>query len=357
MKKWSRGYDECIVCHQVEFPHESKGLCKRCYETKRYLKNNPNKDRYLNGKHRNINLPKIYLISEYVHKEKSALDIAKENNCTKTLVYYFLKKYEIKRRTVSEARKLAFERKKIFYTQTDRDGNIKQIHPERNKVDDYFFSKWSASMAWVLGFIYTDGCLYSGKSKRQKKFLTERIDLSQSEPEILEKIKFLMRSNQRIVHQKVFNKNGKVTDGYHLVFWSKQIISDLKKIGLTPRKSLTMTFPDVPQDYVWHFIRGCWDGDGCIYITNRTGKINSAYITGSVQFMNKLVEILKSKLVIENLNAQYRSNAYTIYLSTKNTLNLCHKFYDGVLPDLYLSRKFKVYMDYLVKVNLTTKQY
>ena len=30
--KWSRNYDACIVCHQGDSPHASKGRCLRCYQ-------------------------------------------------------------------------------------------------------------------------------------------------------------------------------------------------------------------------------------------------------------------------------------------------------------------------------------
>jgi hypothetical protein len=51
---------------------------------------------------------KDYLYNEYVVKEKSSQDIAKEHNCLDTNIHYFLKKHKIKIRNTSEARKIKY---------------------------------------------------------------------------------------------------------------------------------------------------------------------------------------------------------------------------------------------------------
>jgi len=34
-----------------------------------------------------------------------------------------------------------------------------------------------------------------------------------------------------------------------------------------------MAFPKIPDEYIRHFVRGCWDGDGTVYIEKRNGNL------------------------------------------------------------------------------------
>lgn len=55
----------------------------------------------------------------------------------------------------------------------------------------------------------------------------------------------------------------------HLCITSQKIVNDLKKLGITYRKSLREKVPDVPQQYLRDFIRGVIDGDGGISFTKK----------------------------------------------------------------------------------------
>ncbi|HSL05983.1 MAG TPA: hypothetical protein VK901_20905, partial [Nitrospiraceae bacterium] len=60
------------------------------------------------------------------------------------------------------------------------------IIPEQRDVDESFFKSWTPAMAWVLGVIYTNGCLQaspepSGQSKSPNSgmlSLREQVDLA-----------------------------------------------------------------------------------------------------------------------------------------------------------------------------------
>lgn len=349
---WANNFAKCIVCGKNDFPHKAQGLCSKCYEKYQYRKYNPHM--YLPSKHKNINLTKNYLIQEYITNKKSLADIAREYGCTRQFIFKKLKEIGISARKKKDARFLALENNKIHCTHIDRDGNVKQITHQKSEIDEYFFSYWSEPMAWVLGFIYADGYLYPGTGFEgryiTKQFQEPRLTISQKEPEVLVKIKVLMKSNQKLSFSKRRELNNTVAgECYHLNIRSKQIFSDLSKIGLTPNKSLTMTFPDVPHEYIWHFIRGLWDGDGCLSNEKATGKINAGYVSGSKDFIEKFVQILKRELSLEKISIFHRGNSYEFKLHTNKCLKLCHHFYDGVSPDLYLSRKYNVYYEFMQK--------
>ena len=38
-KRWSRGFNKCIVCNSIEHKHKGHGICWKCYDKKRYRTN------------------------------------------------------------------------------------------------------------------------------------------------------------------------------------------------------------------------------------------------------------------------------------------------------------------------------
>ena len=64
----------------------------------------------------------------------------------------------------------------------------------RRIVDEDFFKQWTPKMAWVLGLIYTDGCLVEPHGS-----VKGRLTLSQKEPELIEKVLTLLNSNAKLL--------------------------------------------------------------------------------------------------------------------------------------------------------------
>lgn len=73
---------------------------------------------------------------------------------------------------------------------------------------------------------------------------------------------------------------------------------DLLKYGVIPNKSKYTYFPNIPEEFHSHFIRGVFDGDGCICISKKPFKIKFS-ITGNILLIEKIQEILMQKC---NLN-------------------------------------------------------
>jgi hypothetical protein len=69
-----------------------------------------------------------------------------------------------------------------------------------------------------------------------------------------------------VVH--IYKANKKWNQGKdiaRLVIYKKRITDALLKYGCKPNKSLDMSIPvGIPNGYISHFIRGFYDGDGCI---------------------------------------------------------------------------------------------
>lgn len=64
-----------------------------------------------------------------------------------------------------------------------------------------FFKKWSAEMAYVLGYFAADGCMFV--NPRGSRY----ISFSSTDREILEKIKRMLKSKHKIALRKRYNEN------------------------------------------------------------------------------------------------------------------------------------------------------
>ena len=279
-------------------------------------------------------LTKEILNDLYFHQNKSLQDIAKEYNCTRPMVQLLMEKYELKRRTRGKARVLAI-----------KEGKFEKL--EYHDINENFFSNWSSGMAWVLGLLFTDGCIRPGS-----------VSIHSVDLELLEKIKTFLNSSKPIA--KIAQSYDKSKHIYRLEFCREKMREDLLKLGLVQRKSLIMQFPEIPEEYMRHFIRGCWDGDGSVYISN--GKLNASYVCGSKDFIKRLILELFKIGIHRKKHLKYkshfgtkfpvaihkskRSKSYSIKLNTQeNIVTLFHYFYDGVDESMYLSRKYTVFVE------------
>jgi len=121
--------------------------------------------------------------------------------------------------------------------------------PRKNKVNEDFFKIWTHEMAWVLGLLVTDGHI-------NNKYYS--IYFSQKDERILQLIAHFMAADY------VLTAFGRTKTTPTLIINSKEIKKDLELIGITAKKSLTVPFPAVPEEYLPSFVRGVIDGVGCV---------------------------------------------------------------------------------------------
>jgi hypothetical protein len=197
-----------------------------------------------------------------------------------------------------------------------------------------------------LGLIYSDGCLYKN---------TLSISLIHTDSYVLESLRDYIGSNSPLYllpprkekHQ--FQKKFSVS--------SELLKKDLERLGITPKKSLILNFPNnqqVPPNLLNHFIRGVFDGDGSIFSYER--------IINNKKYIESGISIISSNSFITNLfNYLKYGNVYSTnygkntYLSIKNK-NEIKKFIEFIYKDstIYLKRKkekSEIVFDYLSKKN------
>jgi intein/homing endonuclease len=212
-------------------------------------------------------------------------------------------------------------------------------------------------MAYILGFLYADGDIEDvSKSSR-----TQYITFPSVDREILEAIKIAIGSEHNINYRaprEVTFQNGKTykcSGIYRLRIGSKKMFDDLLGLGLTPRKSLTVKFPmNIPDKCLGHFIRGYFDGDGCVFFERAKGitkpiiikKLSVIFTSGSYVFLQGLAKTLKGKLLIDHDKIYNGDRAFQLRYSTGDSVKIFGLMYKNCSKSLYLKRKFDIFKEY-----------
>ena len=165
-------------------------------------------------------------------------------------------------------------------------------------VNERFFDEWTSEMAYVLGFILTDGCV-SGNT----------LSISQANKEPLESIRRMMTSKHPI--REVESGGNKI---HTLNIGRKALVQALAKRGITEKKSLIVGLPKVPSAYFADFLRGVIDGDGWVHPKGYVITITS----GSEVFAKQLTERLKAEGF--PFRTEHDGYAYRIKLSGKDEI-------------------------------------
>ena len=266
----------------------------------------------------------------YIERKLSLQDIADRYGCTRVLVYYLMKDYGIPRRSHSKARRIAQRAGKVEYTVQLACGGKRRIRQSGTSINTAFFRQWSPEMAYVLGVFYTDGCL----TRTQNGYYSASI--SQKEPELLEKCLALMNCDAELAYRP---NNSPAGGLYTFAVNHQDVCRDLVASGLHPRKSLTIQFPDMPTENLRHFIRGCWDGDGCICKSG--ARWQASFCCGSHAFIARLHDaLLLLGMPAVKLCRDRRVRVYRIAWSGSRCGLLFRILYDDVPATQYLTRKY-----------------
>ena len=219
-------------------------------------------------------------------------------------------------------------------------------------VNEDFFDTWSNEMAYVLGFIFADG--YIGE---YAYFRAKYISVSNTDRDRVELVKRLLDSSHII---RIINKGGTYKTAYVIRIGNQRLYNRLIELGVTPRKSLTMLFPDIPREYSSSFVLGYFDGDGCVSIErNKRGQVRrllTIFTSGSEGFLLVLHDLfrelgVKGKGLIKHGSTE---GAYQLRYSTRDSLRIFLYMYDSSeMINLSLQRKYAIFVEYLTMRNLT----
>lgn len=207
-------------------------------------------------------------------------------------------------------KKLSQSEKSIIQGQNSRKYNINQ---------DYF-KTWSSNMAYMFGFWCADGCIYGGRM----------FDIT-----VGKKDKYIIKK-----FAEELGYEGPIYDyvdkqASRINFSCKVIYDDIIALGGCENNSLILKFPKIPKQYLSDFIRGYFDGDGCI-MNLKGGRINSAFTSDSKEFLDQLLVILKTEAGVEG--GSYDISSKSLRFGKRDSIRIGKYMYQNN-PELFLIRK------------------
>ncbi len=217
----------------------------------------------------------------------------------------------------------------------------------RYAVNEKFFDRWSPRMAYLLGYLYADGDLIYTPKMRGRY-----VGVTSTDRETISKFKLWLGSGHTIIQRESPHKNGKLV--YRLRIGNAKLYKSLERKGLYQNKSLTITFPSVPRRVLRHFIRGYFDGDGCVHlekIVRKSGKIrpkklNVIFTSGSGIFLKVLSERISEETGVKPANVIRSWTAYQLRYSTFGSECLFKLMYDKAPKNEYLERKYAIFTEH-----------
>ena len=196
-----------------------------------------------------------------------------------------------------------------------------------------FICGWNSLNAYILGLIFSDGCLHYDSHSHRYKITIALNDLA-----MIQFIHDYWTPSKSIYHQY---------NAYSIVSNNQYDINFVRTIGVVERKSKIIQFPvdKIPLLYMKDFIRGIFDGDGCVYQSNTTIN-NKQYVytyanfsSGSIIFLQELQHFLRDHYdITADLRLDKRTHCSILQMRRRSEVRKLYNlmYYDNCLC---LSRK------------------
>lgn len=182
----------------------------------------------------------------------------------------------------------------------------RRITTDKYETDQKYFKKINSNSTYILGFITADGHICT-KGRYRLMF-----GLNEADIQTLEFIRSELCPTAPIRRYRPHKS-------INLNISGKGLIQNLIGLGLDSQKSGASKILDsLPNEHKWDFIRGFFDGDGCISYSKRIrGKYRS--VEGSLSFANgdvKLLESVQYKIGCGSIRKDKRTNCYNLTINS-----------------------------------------
>jgi hypothetical protein len=259
------------------------------------------------------------VIQEYLDGE-SALKLGKKYGVSKTLVLNYLRNNGVERRSSKD-----------------------YVRPSPYHFNEHWLDNLDCQEKfYFLGFFAADGC-------NQPQYNSARIKLHQRDYELLNKFNLLLESDRPINKRTEIRKDRNRQDIAEISFTSKYFCSRLTELGMIQNKTKFLVFPDyIPKEYQSHYIRGVFDGDGCISVTQeRNGCKSFANVCGTISVCEEIEKILKENNIncVFEISKTSENFARTCIRKQDQITALFHYMYKDA--NIYLQRKYDKFIEHI----------
>lgn len=241
---------------------------------------------------------------------------------------YLAKEYGVSRSTILK-----------IWMNSDKRGKLHRHYPLDETYFDVIDSK---DKAYFLGFMSADGNVYSSEhyaGDRQNRF---SITLKNDDEYILELFKKYLKTTKPLSHITKKNKYY-VSTHARLELSSNKIVEALTMYNIVPRKSYPFEICQLDDEYMSHYLRGYFDGDGSITFRMPLSRTIVAY-SGFVHNLEKIQEYLRKSHGIDmhisvSTSKQYSAPFGQLRSSNLQTTYNFLKYIYQDCEDLCLTRK------------------
>lgn len=207
----------------------------------------------------------------------------------------------------------------------------------KNHLNHNYFERIdSEAKAYWLGFLMADGCIYRGSDAHSYRL---QINLKGSDIEHLNLFQEAIGSAYKIQEKKI-----RESDVCLLKVNSTKMCHDLMKWKVTPRKSLVCEMPEIDASLHRHYVRGYFDGDGCLDWTH--GGLPRARIGGGELMLTAIQAIAKDAGIASRLYAPSKGQKiYSLeWTDSREARKFASWMYDNSVVSL--KRKQEIYESY-----------
>ncbi len=235
-----------------------------------------------------------------------------------------------------------------IYNVLNRIGKIRKIPNKKFTVNETFFDCIDTDeKSYWLGFLYADGFVRIHKNRSGQL----RLKLKSDDKLHIEKFCNSLNSNSPIkdcVSKVVKNGNTYTSKSSYVDIYNTNLVKSLMSHGCVNNKTQKIRMPNLPEYLLGSFIRGYFDGDGCIMKLNDFNTYRVSLISNE-KFINDIKEYLVKFLSFEEEKIKiYIYDNYSILFIYN--YDYCLKFHKLIYdnPSIYLERKKQLFDNILI---------
>lgn len=209
----------------------------------------------------------------------------------------------------------------------------------KNKLNEKFFKVIDTEhKAYWLGFLYADGYVCKKHDKKgHEKGGSVELCLQAKDKYHIQNFLLDIESNAPIADRKI-NLEGKQYYANRVCISSVKVVDDLIYHGCFENKSLILQPPTtVPKNLIHHFIRGYFDGDGCVCFYPHRYTYGYS-ILGTKDFLEYIAQ--ESGIPSYKIISFKHKNCYELKTFSKKSAEIFHNY---IYKDksIYLERKYQ----------------
>lgn len=201
-----------------------------------------------------------------------------------------------------------------------------------NKYNVHFFDEYNKNSCYWAGFIAADGNLRSDRHE-------VNIHLAISDIDHLQKFANAIEFDGEI---KAYG------DSCRICLAGEALCNGLaNNFSIVPRKTNYVEIPEgIPEEYLPDYLRGYFDGDGCITMSDRN--LHISFASGS----HKMLEQIRTYFYDRGVSVRTKIGMPSIQKSTsihyflKNAAAVLRILYDDSQPENRMDRKYQRYLDW-----------